>query len=163
MESALTPLTPEMIERFRQVGLRLDRNGRLWHQESEVTHPRIRQALLRWLDLRAEDGRPIIRLDDKRYAYVDVEDAHLQVTSAHWDGDRVELGLDDGTEEELAYDTLRAGGDDALYCAVRGGKLIARISTRPYYAIAERIEEDPPQSGNFVLRAAGRRFPIGHR
>jgi hypothetical protein len=144
-------LTPEMIEKLRSIGLRLDRNGRFWHEGAEVTHPRLRQALLRWLDVR-DDGRDIVRLDEQRYAYVEIEDAHLRAVSARWDGDRVWLVLDDGAEEELAYDTLATGADDALYCRVRGGKLRARLSTAAYQALAERIEEVP---GGYALRAAG--------
>jgi hypothetical protein len=60
-------LTPELIEKMREVGLKLDRAGVLWHQGTAVSHPRLRQALLRWLDVR-DDGRNIIRLDEKRYA-----------------------------------------------------------------------------------------------
>jgi hypothetical protein len=144
-------LTPEMIERFRSIGLRLDRNGRFWHEGAEVTHPRLREALLRWLDVR-DDGRDIVRLDAQRYAYVDVEDAHLRARSARWEGDRVRLVLDDGADEELAYDTLVRGPDDALYCRVRGGRLRARLTTAAYQVLAERIEEVP---GGFALRAAG--------
>lgn len=83
----LPGLTPELLEQMRQVGLRLDRTGTLWHQNAEVAHPRLRQALLRWLDVRA-DGRNIIRLDDKRYAYVTIDDAHLRARSARWEGER---------------------------------------------------------------------------
>lgn len=149
-------LPPELIEKFRSIGLSIDRAGRIWHQGQEVTHPRLRQALLRWLDVR-DDGRDIIRLDDTRYAYVDVEDAHLRVVSARWDGDRVRLVLDDGAEEELAYDTLTLPGGDALSCRVRGGKLRARFTTAAQAAVGERIVEDP---SGFVLEAAGRRWPI---
>jgi hypothetical protein len=144
-------LTPEMIEKFRTIGLRLDRNGRFWHQGVEVTHARLREALLRWLDVR-DDGRDIVRLDAQRYAYVDVEDAHLRAVSARWDGDRVRLVLDDGADEELAYDTLRAGPDDALYCRVRGGRLRGRLTTAALQAIAPKVEE---VAGGFALRAAG--------
>jgi len=152
-EAAAGPpgLTPEMIEKFRTIGLRLDRNGRFWHEGSEVTHPRLSQALLGWLDVR-DDGRDIVRLDDQRYAYVDVEDAHLRARSARWEGDRVRLVLDDGADEELAYDTLTTGTDDALYARVRGGKLRARLTTPAYQVLAQRIEEVP---GGFALRAAG--------
>ncbi len=143
--------TPEMTETFRSIGLRLDRNGRFWHEGVEVTHPRLRQALLRWLDVR-DDGRDIVRLDAERYAYVDVEDAHLRAMSARWDGDRVRLVLDDGADEELAYDTLAAGRDDALYCRVRGGRLRARLTTAAVRALEDRIEEVP---GGYALRAAG--------
>ncbi len=50
------------------------------------------------------------------------------------------------------------GAADALYCAVRGGRLSARITTAAYQVIAERIEED---AGRFLLIAAGRAWPIG--
>jgi hypothetical protein len=144
-------LTPELIERMRAIGLRLDRSGRFWHEGVEVTHPRLRQALLRWIDI-APDGRNIVRLDEHRYAYVDVEDAHLRARSARWEGDRVRLILDDGSDEELAYDTLSAGPHDALYCKVRGGRLRARITTAAHQVLADHIEEVP---GGFALRAAG--------
>lgn len=147
--------TPEMIERLRQTGIRLDREGRFWHEGAEVTHSGFRRALLRWLD--RLDGRPILRLDEKRYAYVDVEDAELLALSARWDGDRVMLGLNDDSEEELDYATLQVGAENALYCRVRGGRLTARITTPAYYALAERIEET---GSGFVLRAAGREHPI---
>ena len=73
--------TPEMIEKMRAIGLRLDRSGTFWHEGITISHARLRQALLRWLDVR-DDGRDIVRLDDKRYAYVDIEDAHLRARGA---------------------------------------------------------------------------------
>lgn len=148
--------TPEQIEQFRTIGLSIDRGGRVWHQGQEVTHPRLRQALLRWLDVR-DDGKDIVRLDELRYAYVDVEDAHLRAVSARWDGDRVWLVLDDGTEEELRYDSLSLAADGGLCCRVRGGKLRGRLTTVAHAVVAERIEED---GGGFVLPAAGDRWPI---
>ncbi|HLU67405.1 MAG TPA: hypothetical protein VKZ63_14065 [Kofleriaceae bacterium] len=152
-------LTPEQIERLRQTGIRLDREGRFWHEGEEVTHAGFRKALLRWLD-RLPDGRPILRLDEKRYAYVDVDDAELLAVSARWDGEAAVLRLNDDSEEELAYETLAIGAGDALYCAVRGGRLTARITTPAYYTLAERIVEDP---SGFSLRARGRLHPIRPR
>ncbi len=149
-------LTAEEIERFRQVGLRLDRAGRIWHEGEEITHPRLRRALLGWLDVR-DDGRDLVRLDATRYAYIDVEDAHLRAVSARWDGDRVWLVLDDETEEELAYATLAAGPGGALYCRVRGGRLRARFTTAAYHVLAQRIEET---EAGFALRAAGGLHPV---
>lgn len=148
-------LTPELIEKMRTIGLTLDRAGTLWHEGTPVSHPRLRQALLRWLDVR-DDGRDIVRLDDKRYAYVDVEDAHLRARSAHWDGDRVRVLWDDDQEEELDYASLRQAPDHALYARARG-KLRGRIAGPAYHAIAERIVE---AGGAFVLEAAGARWPI---
>ncbi len=174
-DSEAPTLTPEMIERLRQTGIRLDRQGRFWHEGAEVTHPGFRRALLRWLD-RLDDGRPVLRLDERRYAYVEVEDAELLVLSARWEGDRAFLTLNDGSEEELDYGSLRAAEDNALYCAARQGRLEARITTPAYYALAERVEhaeghgsDDSSarspghQPDELVLRARGRVFVIGAR
>jgi hypothetical protein len=149
-------LTDEQIERMRAIGLRLDRAGRFWHDGAEVTHPRLRQALLRWLDVR-DDGRDIVRLDAQRYAYVDVDDAHLRAVSARWDGDRCHVTWDDGAEEELDYAHLAVAPDGALYTTARGGRLRARIAGAAHHAIADEIVEH--ESG-FALRAAGRPWPI---
>lgn len=173
---AAPEITAEMIERFRQTGIRLDREGRLWHEGAEITHPGLRQAILRWLD-RRDDGRPILRLDERRYAYIDVEDAELLALSARWEHDRVWLTLNDGSEEELDYASLTIGDQDALYCAVRGGRLRARLTTAAYYTLAEGIQPATASSagtpagdgsrdqseGSFVLAALGAVFPIRRR
>jgi len=147
--------TEDMIEQLRAIGLRLDRSGKFWHQGAEVTHPRLRQALLRWLDVR-DDGRDIVRLDATRYAYVEIEDAHLRALGARWDGDRCVVHWDDATESELDYRSLHQAADHALYAHVRGA-LRGRIAGPGYHAVAERIAEVP---GGFALDAAGQRWPI---
>jgi hypothetical protein len=150
-------LTPEQIESMRAIGLRLDRTGTFWHQGTPVTHARLRQALLRWLDVR-DDGRDIVRLDDRRYAYVDVDDAHLRATAARWDGDRCVVTWDDDHDEELDYGSLRQAADHAFYARVRG-RMRGRIGGSAYYAVADRVVEDAP---GFALVAAGSRWPIAN-
>jgi len=147
-------LTPEQIEKMRTIGLRLDRTGTFWQDGGPVTHARLRQALLRWLDV-AGDGRDIVRLDDKRYAYVDVEDAHLRARSARWQGDRCYVLWDDDRELELDYGSLHQADDHAFYAMV--GRLRGRIGSPAYQAITERIAETP---SGFALDAAGRRWVI---
>src|ERR1700690_4201768 len=102
---------------MRAIGLRLDRAGTFWQEAAPVTHVRLRRALLRWLDVR-DDGRDIVRLDDKRYAYVEVEDAHLRARSARWNGDRCAILWDDDRELELEYATLTQADDNALYAKI---------------------------------------------
>ena len=152
-------MTPEQIEKMRAIGLRLDRAGAFWQDDGPVTHARLRQALLRWLDVR-DDGRDIVRLDEQRYAYVDVEDAHLRARSARWDGDRCFVLWDDDREAELDYATLRQADDHALYAKI--GRLRGRIAGPAYHAIAERIVEGAAgETGSgFALAAAGARWPI---
>ena len=125
-----------------------------------MTHAGFRRALLRWLD-RLPDGRAILRFDERRYAYVDVEDADLLALSARWAGERAILVLNDEQEEELDPTTLELGDGGALYCRVRGGVLTARITTPAYYVLAERIDETA--AGVFALRSAGQLHPIQRR
>jgi hypothetical protein len=149
--------TPEQLERMRQIGLELDRAGTFWHEGTAVSHPRLRQALLRWLDV-LDDGRDVVRLDDKRYAYVTVADAHLRAKSARWEGDRCFVLWDDDQEAELDYASLRQAPDHAFYAHARG-KLRGRIAGPAHAAIAERIVE----TGNgFALEAGGQRWPIAN-
>ena len=150
-------ITQELIEKMRAIGLRLDRAGTFWHEGTAVSHARLRQALLRWLDVRAEDGRDIVRLDAKRYAYVDVEDAHLRALSARWDGDRCMVLWDDDQEAELDYAHLRQAADHAIYTTVR--ELRGRIAGPAYHALAEHIVE---VAGGFALEAAGTQWPIAN-
>jgi uncharacterized protein len=145
-----------MIERFRQVGLRLDRAGRLWHEDVEVTHPGLRRAILRWLDVR-EDGRAIVRLDERRYAYIEVEEAHLRATSLRWESDRPVIRLDDDSEEPLDCGSLTIGDGHALYARVRGGRLRCRLSTAAHQHLADHLE---PHGDEIALRAHGRLWPI---
>jgi hypothetical protein len=150
--------TPEQLEKMRAIGLRLDRAGTFWHEGTTVAHPRLRQALLRWVDVR-DDGRDIVRLDDKRYAYLEVEDAHLRALSARWDGDRCIVLWDDDQEEELDYASLRQADDHAFYAKARGSKLRGRIAGAAHHAVAERVVET---GDGYALAAAGSRWPIAN-
>ena len=146
------------IEQFRQVGIRLDRAGSFWHRGDKIEHPRIQKALLKWLDVRPADQRPILRLDETRYAYLDVDDAMLLVESIRWDDDKPIASLNDGREQPLAVEHLYVGPDSALYTLVRDCKLSARLTQPAYYALAERIEES---ADGFALRANARLHMIG--
>lgn len=145
---------PQQLEAFRTIGLRLDRSGRFWHQGTIVSHVRLRQALLRWLDVR-DDGRDIVRLDDARYAYVDIEDAHLRARSARWQSDRCFILWDDDREAELEYASVSQAADHALYATV--GHLRGRIAGAPYHTLSEHIVA---MGDGFALAAAGERWAI---
>ena len=152
---------PELIERLRRSGIRIDREGQFIHEGEPVRHEGLRQALFRWLDrLPPPDARHVLRLDPQRYAYVDVDDTPLVARSARRDGDRLLLALSDGSEEELAPETLTVDGAGVLRCRVRGGRLEARLATSASAALAEAIREE---QGRAVLVLGGRRFPLPPR
>ena len=150
------PLPPDVLERLRRIGLRIDATGRLWHQGDEVTHAGLRRALLRWLDVRA-DGQPIIKLDDVRYAYVDVDDTPLRITAVRWDGDRPIAHVDDDTAAPLDLPTLVVDADDRLRARVRDGRVAARLTSAAQQVLLERADVEGDAHG---VRAAGRFWPL---
>jgi hypothetical protein len=123
----------------------VDREGRFIHEGEEVRHEGLRAALFRWLD-RLPDGRYVLRLDEQRYAYVDVDDTPLVARSARVAPDgRLLLGLSDGSEEALDPATLTVGDDGVVRCWVRGGRLEARLATSAAAAIADRLPAELPR------------------
>ena len=131
------------IERLRRSGIRVDREGRFIHEGAEVTHEGFKRALFRWLDrLPPPDNRYILRLDEKRYAYLDVEDTPLVARAARVDaGGQAWLSLSDGSEEPLDRSTLTTGADGIVRAKVRGGRLEARLSTSAMAALADLLSE----------------------
>jgi hypothetical protein len=146
----------EYLERLRRSGIRVDREGRFVHEGAEVLHDGLRRALFRWLD-EQPDGRVVLRLDERRFAYVDVDDTPLVARAARVDGERVLLALTDGAEEALEPATLTVDEAGILRARVRGGRLAARLSTAAVAALADHLSEE---GGRPVLALGGRRLVI---
>jgi uncharacterized protein len=147
-----------LLERFRQSGVSIDREGRLWHEGEPVRHEGLRRAFFRWLDrLPPPDGRHILRLDENRYVYLEVADTPLVATSLRWSGEDALLGLTDGSEEPLDPRTLNADDRGLLRCSVRQGRLRARLSTSAAATLSEQIVEGV---GGLVLRVGGEEMAI---
>src|SRR5688572_29428232 len=150
------------LEKIRQSGIRVDREGRFVHEGAQVAHEGLKRALFRWLDrLPPPDGRYVLRLDERRFAYLDVDDAPLVARSARIDAaGRALLALSDGSEEPLAPDTLTIDVAGVLYAWVRGGRLEARLASSAAAALADAISED---GGRPSLRLAGRSYVLRPR
>jgi hypothetical protein len=140
-------LSDAEIEKLRQSGIRLDREGRFFHEGGEVTHPGMRRAFLRWMD-RLPDGRPILRLDEKRFVYIELDaDATPLLITALYDHTGDEAGglrvvLNDGSDEALDPATLTLDPAGGARARVRRG-LEARLTTAAYYALMQRVELGP--------------------
>ena len=117
------------LEEIRRSGISVDREGRFIHEGGEVTHEGLKQALFRWLDrLPPPDGRYVLRLDERRFAFLEgVADTPLVAPAARIDPDgNVRLALSDGSEEPLDPATLTVDDAGVLRAWVRGGRLEAR-------------------------------------
>jgi uncharacterized protein len=157
------PPDPEWIERLRRSGIRIDREGEFQHQGEPVRHEGLRRALFRWLD-RLPDGRPILRLDEQRFAFVEVDDTPLVARAARIEpaDDSVHLALSDGSEERLDPATLTVDEAGVLRCLVREGRLEARLATSAATVLGQLIEE-APGTGAPILRLGSARIPIARR
>ena len=82
------------LEQIRRSGIGVDREGRFVHEGAEVTHEGLKRALFRWLDrLPPPDGRYVLRLDERRFAYLDdVADTPL-VAESRGSGRKPERGV----------------------------------------------------------------------
>lgn len=127
------------IEKLRQSGIRLDRDGRFWHEGEEITHAGMRAAFFRWID-RNPDGRYVLRLDERRFVYLEVDDTAFVVRSLRWEGERAIVLLSDASEEELDLSTLRLQAQGVAYATVKR-RFDARLSTAAWGALQPRVVE----------------------
>lgn len=119
--------------------LRIDRDGKWFHEGVEIIREEIRNLFSRNL-ARSVDGGYCVRIGDDECAVI-VEDAPLVVTRASpaQDGAGLVLLMNDGGEERLDARTIVFNSSNVPYCKVRGD-LEARFSRQAYYQLAEFIE-----------------------
>ena len=134
-------------------GLRIDREGRWFHDGEEVDHPKIVAAWNRGIE-RSPEGRYLLRFGND-WCFIEVEDAPLQVRTAQPGADEVRVSFSSGLEEALRPATLSVKGE-ALYCESSGG-LPARFSRSAQAALSELVEED---GEGYALRIGSVRVPL---
>jgi hypothetical protein len=152
------------LDQVRRSGIRIDRDGRFVHEGAEVTHEGFKRALFRWLDrLPPPDGRYVLRLDERRFAYLeDVADTPLVARAARIDpAGTVLLALSDGNEEPLDPETLTVDEAGVLRAWVRGGRLEARLATSASTVVGDAIVSEAGDRP--LLRIGGRSYVIRPR
>ncbi|HEY8088609.1 MAG TPA: hypothetical protein VIF09_12210 [Polyangiaceae bacterium] len=104
--------------RSRESTLRLDPEGRFWHEGRLVEHPGLSAGLHGWISRHPDDGRYILT-NGYDWTYFTVDDAPYLVRSVRLEPARVVLVLSDGTEEDWEPEASRVGPDGALYATVK--------------------------------------------
>jgi hypothetical protein len=127
----------------RESTIRLDREGRFWHDGQRVDHPALEQALRTWIATHPDDGRPILT-NGYDWCYFQVDDAPFFVDALRIEGDAVTLILFDGSEEPLDPATLALGEDGVVYARVRRGGLEARFSRHAQTQLEPILVGDEP-------------------
>ena len=128
----------------RESRIRIDREGRFWHEGERVLNPRLERALASWVDVDDPTGRYILR-NSLDWCFVTVDDTPLVVRNVHVDevGGGAELDLSDGSIESLVLSSLRVDPDGVVYCDVRKGRIPARFDRSAAFALLEHAEVTP--------------------
>lgn len=143
MDRAPAPAPPLDLDALRRSsGLRLDRDGRWWHRDALVEHPRVSALFDR--GLRVDEAGEVRLVVGEQWCYVGVEETAFVVRRARDEADgSVTLVLNDGSEEPLDPATLLAYGHRDLYSRVKGGRCPARLLRDAYHHVALRLEPAP--------------------
>ena len=111
----------ERLTEIRQNSqIRLDREGRWFHQGQPVENIRVQRLFHRGVTLEGERARLTV---GTQWCYVQhLEDTAFFVEKVRIEPGRVVLQLMDETTEPLDPTTLRARGDEDVYCTLSGGR-----------------------------------------
>jgi hypothetical protein len=106
--------------RSRESTIRLDAQGRFWHDGRPVEHAGLASALHSWISRHPDDGRYILT-NGYDWTYFTVDDAPYAVRAIRVEPHSIVLALSDGTEEPWEPEASRVGGDGAVYAVVKRG------------------------------------------
>jgi len=126
--------------------LRIDKEGRWFYQDEEITHRKT--YLLFNRNLSRDGAGGYVLCIGREQCAVEVEDAPFVVKTIDFlpsIGQELKviwLILNDETREPLDLETLRIGPDNVPYCRVRGGEFEARFSRSAYQLLAPLIQYD---------------------
>lgn len=145
----------------RESQLRLDRDGRFWHEGELVERPSLALALHRWLRRHPTDGRPILS-NGYDWCYVEVEDTTSFVQSVRppsTPSDPPTLLLRDGSEEPLDPSGVLIDDDGVFFARLGSDRGEARFGRHAQTELGAYLADDEPAR----LLVGGRAYPLGRR
>jgi hypothetical protein len=143
----------------RESTIRLDQEGRFWHDGGRVENPALVAALHSWIARHPDDGRYILT-NGYDWTYFKVDDVPYFVIAVEVGDGAVRVALSDGTEEDMYHEGLRTGADGALYVRVKGGGFEAKFTRHAQTSLAPVMVEDE-QTGRLGLRLGRRVVSVG--
>jgi hypothetical protein len=141
----------------RESRIRLDAQGRFWHEGVLVEHPRMQAAFATWIGRHPDDGRYVLS-NGYDWSYLEVDDVPFFVRGVRASAAGLEIELSDGSVELLDPGSLRRGARDALYCRVKSGQFEARFTPGAQSALLPFVVEGP--GAEPLLEVAGRTYPV---
>jgi hypothetical protein len=127
--------------RSRESTIRLDADGRFWHNGEPVTHAGMARAFAGWIRRHPDDGRYILS-NGYDWSYFEVEGTPLFVQRVRLEGDAAVLCLFDGSEAPLDPEALWIGEREALHTRVADRDLEARFQPAAQVDMAPILTTD---------------------
>jgi uncharacterized protein len=146
--------------RSRESSIRLDAEGRFWHDGAKVEHPGMAVAFASWIARHPDDGRFILT-NGYDWTYFEVEDTPFFVASLRATPDGPVLRLFDGTEEPLDATTLRLDAEGRVRLRVKGGRFDAKLTRDAQIALAPFLAETPEGALSLVISGVRYELPTG--
>lgn len=143
--------------RSRESTIRLDHEGRFFHEGELVAHRGMARAFASWIARHPDDGRFILT-NGYDWTYFTVEDAPYFVEGVRADPEGPTLVLFDGSEERLDPAALTLDPDGVFTTKVKDGAFDARFLRSAQLELAEWLEQD--SDGAIVLVTSGARTRV---
>lgn len=143
--------------RSRESTIRLDAEGRFFHDTEPVTHQPMARAFASWIRRHPDDGRFILS-NGWDWTYFTVEDVPFFVEGVRASPAGPRLVLSDGSEEPMDASTLREGPAHTLYVAVKQRAFEARFRQSAQIALEPWLAEDP--DGTVLLAIGEKRYRL---
>jgi uncharacterized protein len=141
--------------RSRESTIRLDVEGRFFHEGARVEHPKLEAAMHTWIAQHPDDGRFILT-NGYDWTYFTVEGTPYFVRSIRVEAEGVTLRLNDGTEEAWRPESTRIEAD-RIYTKVKGS-LDARFDRLAQIALVTEVLEQ--ENERLVARVGGKLVPL---
>lgn len=148
--------------RSRESTIRLDAQGRFWHDGAPVRHRGLLVGLHTWIRRHPDNGRYILS-NGYDWTYLTVDDAPFFVRLVRIEPHRIVLGLSDGTEESWRPEATRLAADGAIYATVKtdaqGGPYEAKFTRHAQVSLAPALVETDDAAA--AVNLSGRVIRIG--
>jgi hypothetical protein len=146
--------------RSRESTIELDELGKFRHDGAVVEHPKLRDALHRWIARHPDDQRFILS-NGYDWTYFAVRDVPYFVAAVRCEPWGFVLILSDQTEEPLRPDTLRMKSPERIYAEVKpeapGGPYEARFTAHALGQLAAHMEAEGEA---FFLHLGGKKHRV---
>jgi hypothetical protein len=140
----------------------LDKEGRIWHQGTEITDPRFVYLVHR--GMKKVDNGYLVKCQGEN-CYFEVEDAPyvVQDVALHKNQEgrlqQIDLIFPGGYTEVLNPSSLRVTKDNVLYTRVRSGEFDARFTLKSFFHLSPYFEQDANGS-EYSLAVSGKKYII---